>query len=185
MNQNNEDRQLSVFEIDANDDETDVVFLEQAYAYHQQLVAEENCLPLTRNLINRDREGAEERLIADYFNDLCSKHEIGGCISPTATVVAKLPCTARHNGGSGWKSSCCGGVSGGGGCGWLEAEMMVPAGKAVAVGVSGGGGLGWWREWLMFWWCSWVAGSQGEWAMVVGGKRGCGDEQYVFKRGQG
>nr|GEX37264.1 putative nuclease HARBI1 [Tanacetum cinerariifolium] len=42
MNQNNEDRQLSVFEIDANDDETDVDFLEQAYAYHQQLVAEEN-----------------------------------------------------------------------------------------------------------------------------------------------
>nr|GEU66972.1 hypothetical protein [Tanacetum cinerariifolium] len=71
MNQNNEDRQLSVFEIDANDDETDVVFLEQAYAYHQQLVAEENRLPLTRNLINRGREGAEERLMADYFNDHC------------------------------------------------------------------------------------------------------------------
>nr|GEY27386.1 hypothetical protein [Tanacetum cinerariifolium] len=30
MNQNNEDRQLSVFEIDVNDDETDVVVLEQA-----------------------------------------------------------------------------------------------------------------------------------------------------------
>nr|GEU73129.1 nucleotide-binding, alpha-beta plait [Tanacetum cinerariifolium] len=71
MNQNNEDCQLSVFEIDANDDETDVVFLEQAYAYHQQLVAEENRLPLTRNLINRGREGAEERLMADYFNDHC------------------------------------------------------------------------------------------------------------------
>nr|GEX05181.1 hypothetical protein [Tanacetum cinerariifolium] len=71
MNQNNKDRQLSVFEIDANDDETGVVFLEQAYAYHQQLVAEENRLPLTRNLINRDREGAEERLMADYFNDHC------------------------------------------------------------------------------------------------------------------
>nr|GEV62746.1 protein ALP1-like isoform X1 [Tanacetum cinerariifolium] len=71
MNQNNEDRQLSVFEIDANDDETDVVFLEQAYTYHQQLVAEENRLPLTWNLINRDREGAEERLMADYFNDHC------------------------------------------------------------------------------------------------------------------
>ncbi|GJZ06155.1 ALP1-like protein isoform X1 [Tanacetum coccineum] len=71
MNQNNEDRQLSVFEIDANDDETDVVFLEQAYAYHQQLVAEENHLQLTRNPINRDREGAEERLMADYFNDHC------------------------------------------------------------------------------------------------------------------
>nr|GEY58888.1 ribosomal protein [Tanacetum cinerariifolium] len=48
MNQNNEDHQLSVFEIDANDDETDVVFLEQAYAYHQQLVAEEN--PAIRQL---------------------------------------------------------------------------------------------------------------------------------------
>ncbi|GJU95522.1 ALP1-like protein isoform X1 [Tanacetum coccineum] len=72
MNQNNEDRQLSIFEIDANDDETDVVFLEQAYAYHQQLVVEENRLPLTLNLINRDREGAEERLMADYFNDHCS-----------------------------------------------------------------------------------------------------------------
>nr|GFA41832.1 nucleotide-binding, alpha-beta plait [Tanacetum cinerariifolium] len=45
--------------------------LEQAYAYHQQLVAEENHLPLTRNLINRDREGAEERLMTDYFNDHC------------------------------------------------------------------------------------------------------------------
>nr|GEX94764.1 protein ALP1-like [Tanacetum cinerariifolium] len=52
MNQNNKHRQLSVFEIDANDDETDVVFLDQAYAYHQQFVAEENRLPLTRNLIN-------------------------------------------------------------------------------------------------------------------------------------
>nr|GFA85639.1 hypothetical protein [Tanacetum cinerariifolium] len=44
--------------------------------------------------------------------------------------------------GSGWKSrccGCCGGVSGGGGCGWLEAEMMVPAGKAAGC-VSGGGG---------------------------------------------
>nr|GEW76536.1 hypothetical protein [Tanacetum cinerariifolium] len=71
MNQNNEVRQLSVFVIDANDDETYVVFLEQAYAYHQQLVAEENRLPLTRNLINHDREGAEERLMADYFNDHC------------------------------------------------------------------------------------------------------------------
>nr|GEW16054.1 hypothetical protein [Tanacetum cinerariifolium] len=44
MNQNNKDHHLSVFEIDANDDETDVVFLEHAYAYHQQLVAEENRL---------------------------------------------------------------------------------------------------------------------------------------------
>ncbi|GJV82013.1 ALP1-like protein isoform X1 [Tanacetum coccineum] len=71
MNQNNDAnrvRQPSVFEID---DETDVYFLEQAYAYHQQLVAEENRPRLTRNPINRDREGAEERLMADYFNDHC------------------------------------------------------------------------------------------------------------------
>nr|GEZ68226.1 protein ALP1-like [Tanacetum cinerariifolium] len=42
MNQNNndeEERQPNVFEID---EETDVYFLEQAYAYHQQLVAVEN-----------------------------------------------------------------------------------------------------------------------------------------------
>ncbi|GJT20142.1 hypothetical protein Tco_0878848 [Tanacetum coccineum] len=71
MNQNNDDdeeRQPTVFEID---EETDVYFLEQAYAYHQQLVAKENRPRLTRNPINGDREGAEERLIADYFNDHC------------------------------------------------------------------------------------------------------------------
>ncbi|GJS20353.1 putative nuclease HARBI1 [Tanacetum coccineum] len=71
MNQNNDDdeeRQPIVFEID---EETDVYFLEQAYAYHQQLVAEENRPRLTRNPINRDREGGEERLMADYFNDHC------------------------------------------------------------------------------------------------------------------
>nr|GEW33196.1 protein ALP1-like [Tanacetum cinerariifolium] len=71
MNQNNDDdeeRQPTVFEID---EETDVYFLEQAYAYHQQLVAKENCPRLTRNPINRDREGAEERLMADYFNNHC------------------------------------------------------------------------------------------------------------------
>ncbi|GKC06875.1 ALP1-like protein, partial [Tanacetum coccineum] len=71
MNQNNDDdeeRQPTVFEID---EETDVHFLEQAYAYHQQLVAEEDRPRLTRNPINRDREGAEERLMADYFNDHC------------------------------------------------------------------------------------------------------------------
>ncbi|GKF06435.1 ALP1-like protein [Tanacetum coccineum] len=56
MNQNNDDdeeRQPTVFKID---EETDVYFLEQAYAYHQQLVAEENRPRLTRNPINRDRE---------------------------------------------------------------------------------------------------------------------------------
>nr|GEV02308.1 hypothetical protein [Tanacetum cinerariifolium] len=91
MNQNNEDRQLFVFEIDANDDETDMVFLEQAYAYHQQLVAEENRLPLARNLINRDREGAEERLMADYFNDHCRVRP-GATSRMSLSVIMK--CTA-------------------------------------------------------------------------------------------
>ncbi|GJS83247.1 ALP1-like protein [Tanacetum coccineum] len=69
MNQNNDDdeeHQPTIFEID---EKTDVYFLEQAYAYHQQLVAEEDRPRLTQNPINRDREGAEERLMADYFND--------------------------------------------------------------------------------------------------------------------
>ncbi|GJX43919.1 nucleotide-binding alpha-beta plait domain-containing protein [Tanacetum coccineum] len=69
MNQNNnddEERRPTVFEID---EETDVYFFEQAYAYHEQLVEKENRPRLTRNPIYRDREGAEERLMADYFDD--------------------------------------------------------------------------------------------------------------------
>ncbi|GJZ13382.1 ALP1-like protein isoform X1 [Tanacetum coccineum] len=89
MNQNNnddEERQPTVFEID---EETDVHFLEQAYAYHQQLVAEENRPRLTRNPINRDREGAEERLMADYFNDHCRDNTKGEIKKyPTIMVVA-------------------------------------------------------------------------------------------------
>nr|GEV04569.1 hypothetical protein [Tanacetum cinerariifolium] len=60
MNQNTDDdeeRRPTVFEIDK---ETDVYFYEQAYAYHEQLVQEENRPRLTRNLIYRDREGAEK-----------------------------------------------------------------------------------------------------------------------------
>ncbi|GJT06705.1 hypothetical protein Tco_0841167 [Tanacetum coccineum] len=71
MNQNNEDRQLFVFEIDANDDETDVVFLEQAYAYHQQLgLSEEKSSTSLPELSNRNREG-RERVMSDYFNVHC------------------------------------------------------------------------------------------------------------------
>ncbi|GKD39522.1 ALP1-like protein [Tanacetum coccineum] len=86
MNQNNDDdeeRQPTVFEID---EETDVHFLEQAYAYHQQLVAEEDRSRLTRNPINRDREETEERLMADYFNDHCSLSVIMKC----TTVIRQL-----------------------------------------------------------------------------------------------
>ncbi|GJY26039.1 hypothetical protein Tco_0400765 [Tanacetum coccineum] len=51
------------------DDETDVYFIMQAYEYHEQLRQEETQPRLPRNLIHHDREGAEERLMADYFDD--------------------------------------------------------------------------------------------------------------------
>ncbi|GKC83785.1 ALP1-like protein isoform X1 [Tanacetum coccineum] len=66
QNDNDEERHPTVFEID---EETDVYFYEQAYAYHEQLQQEGNCPQLTRNPIHRDREGAEKRLMADYFDD--------------------------------------------------------------------------------------------------------------------
>ncbi|GJY71365.1 ALP1-like protein isoform X1 [Tanacetum coccineum] len=68
MNQNNndEERHPIAFEID---EETDIYFLEQAYTYHEQLQQEENHPRLTRNSIHRDREGAEERLMDNYFDD--------------------------------------------------------------------------------------------------------------------
>ncbi|GJY48717.1 ALP1-like protein isoform X1 [Tanacetum coccineum] len=69
MSQNNdEERHRTVFEID---EETDVYFYEQAYAYHEHLVHKENRPRLTWNPIYRDREGAEERLMVDYFDDHC------------------------------------------------------------------------------------------------------------------
>ncbi|GJW25888.1 ALP1-like protein [Tanacetum coccineum] len=66
QNDNDEERHPTIFEID---EETDVYFYEQAYAYHEQLQQEENRPRLTRNPIHHDREGAEERLMADYFDD--------------------------------------------------------------------------------------------------------------------
>ncbi|GKA92063.1 hypothetical protein Tco_0813988, partial [Tanacetum coccineum] len=68
MNQNNndEERHPTAFEID---EKTDIYFLEQAYAYHEQLQQEENPPRLIRNPIHHDRERAEERLMGDYFDD--------------------------------------------------------------------------------------------------------------------
>ncbi|GKA33160.1 nucleotide-binding alpha-beta plait domain-containing protein [Tanacetum coccineum] len=65
-NDDDEERQPDSFDVD---DESDVYFLQQAYEYHESLVEEENHLMLTRNPIHRDREGAEDRLINDYFDD--------------------------------------------------------------------------------------------------------------------
>ncbi|GJT16283.1 ALP1-like protein isoform X1 [Tanacetum coccineum] len=73
QNDNDEERHPTVFEID---EETDVYFYEQAYAYHEQLQQEENCPRLTRNPIHRDREKAEERSMADYFDDHCANSDI-------------------------------------------------------------------------------------------------------------
>nr|GEZ57763.1 hypothetical protein [Tanacetum cinerariifolium] len=53
-----EERHPNSFEVE---DETDVYFLEQAYAYHEHLKEEENSPRLTRNPIHRDRKGAEEQ----------------------------------------------------------------------------------------------------------------------------
>nr|GEY82944.1 nucleotide-binding, alpha-beta plait [Tanacetum cinerariifolium] len=68
MNSNDieEERQPNAFDVD---DESDVYFLQQAYQYHETLVEDENRLVLTRNPIHRDREGAEDRLMDDYFDD--------------------------------------------------------------------------------------------------------------------
>ncbi|GJY90686.1 ALP1-like protein [Tanacetum coccineum] len=40
------------------------------------LVEDENRPVLTRNLIHRDREGAEDRLMDDYFDDHCANNDI-------------------------------------------------------------------------------------------------------------
>ncbi|GJZ30144.1 ALP1-like protein isoform X1 [Tanacetum coccineum] len=65
-NDDDEERQPNSFDVD---DEIDVYFLQQAYEYHERLVEEENRPILTRNPIHCDREGAEERLMGDYFDD--------------------------------------------------------------------------------------------------------------------
>ncbi|GKA93645.1 ALP1-like protein [Tanacetum coccineum] len=65
-NDNEEERQPNSFDVD---DESDVYFLQQAYQYHETLVEDENRPVLTRNPIHRDREGAEDHLMDDYFDD--------------------------------------------------------------------------------------------------------------------
>nr|GEX25059.1 hypothetical protein [Tanacetum cinerariifolium] len=67
-NNNDEERHPTAFKVD---DETEVYFLEQVYAYQEHLQQEENRLRFTRNPIYRDREGAKERLMGDYFDDYC------------------------------------------------------------------------------------------------------------------
>ncbi|GJW67069.1 integrase, catalytic region, zinc finger, CCHC-type containing protein [Tanacetum coccineum] len=64
MNQNR-----TVFDID---EETDAFYLQKAVEYHEWLIQQEAQPRLTRTPIFRDREDAERRLRADYFDDpLC------------------------------------------------------------------------------------------------------------------
>nr|GEV58832.1 protein ALP1-like isoform X1 [Tanacetum cinerariifolium] len=74
-NDNEEERQPNSFDVD---DESDVYFLRQAYQYHETLVEDENRPMFTRNPVHRDREGAEDRLMDDYFDDIYILNEKGG-----------------------------------------------------------------------------------------------------------
>nr|GEW82358.1 kinesin-like protein KIN-7D, mitochondrial [Tanacetum cinerariifolium] len=75
MNPNDdEERQPTSFEVD---DETDVYFLQQAYEHYETLEEDEKRPVLTRNAIHRDREGAEDRLMGDYFDEPCTVFAYG------------------------------------------------------------------------------------------------------------
>nr|GEV06819.1 protein ALP1-like [Tanacetum cinerariifolium] len=83
-NDDDEERRPDSFEVD---DETDVYFLEQVYAYHEHLQQEENRLRLTRNPIHHDREGAEERLMGDYFDDYYNSLLVDDLLDDKALVA--------------------------------------------------------------------------------------------------
>ncbi|GJY98202.1 ALP1-like protein [Tanacetum coccineum] len=61
-----EEQKPTSFEVD---DESDVYFLQQAYEHYETLEEDERRNVHTRNSIPRDREGAEDRLMADYFDE--------------------------------------------------------------------------------------------------------------------
>ncbi|GJW70545.1 ALP1-like protein [Tanacetum coccineum] len=79
MNQNR-----TVFDID---EETDAFYLQKAVEYHEWLIQQEAQPRLTRTPIFRDREDAERRLRADYFDD----HYYTGRI----VISALMKCTEK------------------------------------------------------------------------------------------
>ncbi|GKA37806.1 hypothetical protein Tco_0724371 [Tanacetum coccineum] len=85
MNQNR-----TVFDID---EETDAFYLQKAVEYHEWLIQQEAQPRLTRTPIFRDREDAERRLRADYFDD----HYSEGSPVPQCTVVRGCPCGDESN----------------------------------------------------------------------------------------
>ncbi|GKE45265.1 hypothetical protein Tco_1472549 [Tanacetum coccineum] len=91
MNPNQSDEERN--NLSEVNDETDVYFMMQAYEYHERLLQEENPPRLTRNLIHRNREGAEERLMADYFDDHF-RLDAPGRMSPS--VITKCTTAIRQ-----------------------------------------------------------------------------------------
>ncbi|GJW16444.1 hypothetical protein Tco_0020577 [Tanacetum coccineum] len=71
MNQNQIGR--TVFDID---EEIDALYLQKATEYHEWLLQQEAQPRLTRTSIFRDREDAERRLRADYFDDHSLEDEL-------------------------------------------------------------------------------------------------------------
>nr|GEX01273.1 hypothetical protein [Tanacetum cinerariifolium] len=67
MNQNQIGR--TVFDID---EESDAFYFQKAIEYHEWLLQQETQPRLTRTPIFRDREDAERRIRADYFDDHCN-----------------------------------------------------------------------------------------------------------------
>ncbi|GKC95070.1 ALP1-like protein [Tanacetum coccineum] len=79
MNQNQIGR--TVFYID---EETDAFYLQKASEYHEWLLQQEAQPRLTRSPIFRDREDAERRLRADYFDDHSAIRQMAYGSTPNA-----------------------------------------------------------------------------------------------------
>nr|GEX97273.1 RNA-directed DNA polymerase, eukaryota, reverse transcriptase zinc-binding domain protein [Tanacetum cinerariifolium] len=82
MNQNQIGR--TVFDID---EETDALYLQKAIEYHEWLLQQEAQPRLTRTPIFCDREDAERRLRADYFDDHGSSEDI---LNTRSTLLKEL-----------------------------------------------------------------------------------------------
>ncbi|GKD05059.1 ALP1-like protein [Tanacetum coccineum] len=82
MNQNQIGR--TVFDID---EETDAFYLQKATEYHEWLLQQEAQSRLTRTSIFRDREDAERRPRADYFDDHYNSPLFDDLLDDLALVV--------------------------------------------------------------------------------------------------
>ncbi|GKC58622.1 nucleotide-binding alpha-beta plait domain-containing protein [Tanacetum coccineum] len=80
------------------DDETDVYFMMQAYKYNEWLQQQEAQPRLTHNPIHHDRETAEERLMADYFDEYSAIRQLAYGNTPDAfDEYLKMSERTAHN----------------------------------------------------------------------------------------